>query len=725
MQLKVSVIDIFYKSEKGFMVGNSKILETPSEYKEYENTTITFSGEFPELLKDNTYMFYGLFVNHPKYGDQFKVDNCEKIMPEGKSAIVSFLSSGIFPKVGIKTAVKIVDKLGEGALDLIIDNYNNLLTVPNMTEKRAIDIYNILKQEKESYKVVIYLQDTGFTFNEATKIYKIYKSNSLDNIDKNIYSIVEDVKDIGFLTVDKIAISMNIQKDDIRRIYACIIYCIYDFCMSTGSTYVNSEDIYLRICDVLGITLDIKTIEDYLFNLNKQGKIIIIDDKYYLRDFYECEVYISNRVVGLLSVSKDKVKKMDNYINMLENLFNIKYNKLQKEAIISSVENNFTIITGGPGTGKTTIIKGVVELYKNIACLSEEGMCNDIALLAPTGRAAKRIKEATGFNASTIHRFLKFNKETNDFGINKNNRSEAKFLIVDEASMIDMFLFRSLLEGLNKEVKIVLVGDYNQLPSILPGEILKDLIGSNKVPLIELNELYRQKEDSYIVEFANEIKDGKLKDFESKKSDYSFIKCDKYNIENMIVEVCKKAIVKNYSYKEIQVLIPMYKGINGIDNINIKLQEVFNPKDKSKREIEYNKVIFRENDKVLQTKNISDYDVSNGDIGIIKHIGDEKDNHKILIDFDGECVEYTKTDLENVKLGYAISIHKAQGSEFDCVILPMDLSFNRMLYRKLVYTGVTRAKKLLILIGEPEALLRGVDNISNDHRKTTLNQMIK
>jgi len=719
MQLKVSIVDIFFKSDKGFMVGTAKVLES---FSEYDNTVITFSGEFIELLKDNSYLFYGNFIEHPKYGNQFKVNNYEKIIPEGRNAVVAFLSSGLFPKVGIKTAIKIVDTLGDKALDIIIEDNNSLLLVPGMTSKRANGIYDILLQERESYKTVIYLQDIGFTFNEATKIYKVFKNNTLDMINDNIYKVVECVNDIGFLTVDKVAISMNIELNDIRRINASIIYCIYDFCMSTGSTYVNSEDIYLRICDVVGYDMDIKSIENYLFSLNKEGKVVIVDEKYYIRDFYECELYIANRINELIKCGESR--NVDNYIDMLEKVFNIKYNDMQRKAVISSIENNLTIITGGPGTGKTTIIKGIVELYKNINCISEECLFDSIVLLAPTGRAAKRIKEATGFKASTIHKFLKYNKETNDFGINKDNLSDAKFIIIDECSMIDMFLFRSLLEGLSKSIKIILVGDYNQLPSILPGEILKDLIKCSKVPLIELSELYRQKEDSYIVNFANEIKDGNLTDYLSKRSDYSFIKCNKFNIENMIIEVCKKAINKDYSYKDIQVLIPMYRGINGIDNINNKLQEVFNKKSSNKKEFEYNGVIFREKDKILQTKNISDYDVSNGDIGIIKHIGDEKDNNKIIIDFDGELVEYTKSDFENVKLGYAISIHKAQGSEFDCVILPMDLSFQRMLYRKLVYTAVTRTKNLLILIGEPEALEKGVNNISNECRKTTLCDLI-
>ena len=290
--------------------------------------------------------------------------------------------------------------------------------------------------------------------------------------------------------------------------------------------------------------------------------------------------------------------------------------------------------------------------------------------------------------------------------------------------MIDMFLFNSLLEGLTDDVRIILVGDYNQLPSVLPGQILKDLIDSDIIPVVKLNELYRQKEDSYIVSLANEVKNGNLEEnFTLKKSDYNFIETKKENIEIIVSELCKKALEKGYTYNQLQVLVPMYKGANGIDNLNNKLQDIFNPKQDNKDEFIYNEVIFREGDKVLQTKNINDLEISNGDIGIIDSITKTNNNVKAIINFDGIVVEFTKKNFEDLKLGYAISIHKSQGSEFEIVIMPMDISYKRMLYRKLIYTGITRAKKSLTIVGEKEAFIYGIKRVE-ETRDTLLCNMI-
>jgi len=500
---------------------------------------------------------------------------------------------------------------------------------------------------------------------------------------------------------------------------------MFDLCLSSGNTYSSFNEIYLRCYKYLGIDISIETFEYHILRLNKMGKVVILDDKYILKSIYDVECGIAEKVIKLINKKKSEVKGLDTLIPFLESIFDISYNELQKKAIITGIENNFSIITGGPGTGKTTIIKGIVESYKKIKCLTDDGLIRNMVLLAPTGRAARRIMESTNFKAQTIHKFLKWDKETDTFQINKNNKSDVKFVIVDESSMIDIFLFNSLLDGLKDDVKIIMVGDANQLPSVLPGSVLKDLIDINIVPTIELNELYRQKEDSYIINFAYEIKNGKLSDnYKEKKGDYNFIETGKNNIEPLVCELCKKAIEKGYSYNNVQVLVPMYKGINGIDNLNNKLQNIFNPKSDNKDEFVFNDVVFREGDKVLQTKNISDLDISNGDIGIIDSITKTTNNVSAIVNFDGIIVELTKKNFEDLRLGYAISIHKSQGSEFDIVIMPMDLSYKRMLYRKLIYTGVTRAKKSLTLIGESEALEYGVARIEEETRNTLLKELI-
>lgn len=724
--IKGNVREVFYKTDKGYMVGVFKIRETnDNELEHYVNRTITFNGNFHELLINNDYKFYGEVSRHPKYGLQYKVSYYEKLMPEEKNSVITFLSSGIFPGIGVKTATKIVEKLGDTALELILEDYHNLLVIPSIKEEKAKMIYDILFNEQMSYKTVLYLQDTGFSMNEAVKIYEKYKEEAIKVIENNIYDVVDKVVGVSFLSVDKIALKLGIDVEDERRIESCILFSMYDLCITSGNTYSSFNEIYLRTIKYLETSIDMKKFEYYLLRLNQDKKVIILEDKYILKEIYEIENNIAKKIVKLVNHKKVEIKGIEGCISSLEHLFGIEYNNLQKEAIISSLENKFNIITGGPGTGKTTIIKGIVESYKQINKINDDRLKDEMILLAPTGRAARRIMEATNFKAQTIHKFLKWDKETDTFQINKYNKSGAKIVLIDETSMIDIFLFNSLLEGLSDNVRIILVGDANQLPSVYPGQILKDLIDSNAVPVIKLNELYRQKDDSYIISLANEINCGILnEDFTDKRSDYNFIETTKEQIEYVISQLCKKALEKGYNYNQIQVLVPMYRGINGIDNLNNKLQEIFNPKSKDKDEYIHNDVIFREGDKVLQTKNINDLEISNGDIGIIDSITKTQNGVLAVINFDGIIVEFTKKHFEDLKLGYAISIHKSQGSEFELVIMPMDLSFKRMLYRKLLYTGVTRAKKSLTLVGEKSAFVYATSKLDED-RYTLLSNLIK
>ncbi len=725
--IRGNIREVFYKTDKGFMVGVFKIRKTnDKELEEYVNRTITFSGNFHELVNDSEYKFYGETTNHPKYGFQFKVNYYEKLIPEEKDSIITFLSSGIFPGVGVKTATKIVEKLGDNTLDLILEDYNNLLMIPSIKEEKAKMIYDILYNEQLSYKTILYLEEKGFSVSDSVKIYEIYKEKTIEVIENNIYDVISKVSGVGFLTVDRIALNLGIEKDDERRILSCILYAMYDLCLTTGNTYASFNEIYLKTYKYLDINIDISTFEYYILKLNKSNEVIIIDDKYILKSIYDVETSISNKISILTKYPPKEIKGLDGVLDMLENVFEIKYNELQRKAIKSSLENKINIITGGPGTGKTTIIKGIVEAYKQIERITDDKLVSDMVLLAPTGRAARRIMEATNFSAYTIHKFLKWDKETDTFQINKFNKSNAKIVIIDEASMVDIFLFNSLLEGLNDDVRIILVGDYNQLPSVLPGQILKDLIDSDVVPTIKLNLLYRQKEDSYIINLSKEVNDGYLSDdFVSKKGDYNFIEVSKDQINLITCELCKKALEKGYNYNQIQVLIPMYRGVNGIDNLNNKLQEIFNPKDENKDEFIHNDITFREGDKVLQTKNINDLEISNGDIGIIDSITKTINNVSAIINFDGVIVEFNKKNFDDLRLGYAISIHKSQGSEFDLVIMPMDMSFRRMLYRKLLYTGITRTKKSLTLVGEKEAFIYGVSRIEEESRNTLLCNLLK
>jgi exodeoxyribonuclease V alpha subunit len=721
--IKGNLKQIIYKTEKGYTVGLFKVIDT-DELPNYLNKLITFTGTFADLKMDMDYILYGDLVDHPKYGYQYLVTTYEQIMPESENGIISFLSSKLFPGVGVKLATNIVNTLGEKVLDLIMDDYNNLLIVPSMTEKKALKIQSILKRESASYKIIINLQNLGFTMNEASKIYKYYKESTMAVIEDNIYNITNDIDGIGFLTIDKIASKMEYRADDERRIKSCITYIMYDLCMTNGNIYNELEDIYNGLSNYLDFEFSLDDFNYYLLKLNKEGKITIEDNCYYLSDFYKREVYNANFINKLLNINNSSSADLDKHIKILEKENDIKYNEKQRLAIKSSFLKNILVITGGPGTGKTTIIKAIVELYIKLNSITVEKANEEMALLAPTGRAAKRITETTGVNAMTIHKFLKWNKETNDFGINEFNKATVKFIIIDEVSMIDNILLSHLFEGLPTNIKMILVGDHNQLPSVGPGEVLKDLINSNDIPVIELNALYRQKESSYIVTLAHNIKDGIIPDnYNIKKDDYNFIETRSSDITDIVIQLCKKAIEKGYSYKEIQVLIPMYKGVNGIDAMNIMLQDVFNPFNGTNT-FTHNNVTYRIGDKVLQTKNNNDLNISNGDIGTIENIIQSDSEYTILIDFNDEIFEYTPAYFDDIRLGYAISIHKAQGSEFDIVILPMDLAYNRMLYRKLIYTGVTRAKKSLMIVGSIEAFKKAIVNQREEKRKTSLSKRL-
>lgn len=722
--IKGNLRQIIFKSESGFIVGLFKVIDT-DDNKGYLNKSITFTGTFHDLKMEVDYILYGDIVEHPRYGEQFLVTTYEQIMPESTNGIISFLSSKLFPGVGVKLATRIVNTIGANVLEMINEDYHCLLLVPTITEKKALKIQQILKRENASYKIIINLQNLGFSMNEASKIYQYYKESTMAIIEDNIYALVNDIDGIGFLTVDNIAALREIPENDERRIRACIIYIMTELCMTNGNIYNDLEDIYSSVTNYLHFDFSIEDFNYYLLKLNKENKVIIEDNHYYLKDYYETEVNNAKFIVKLLSNDNEEFGNLDVYIHKLETDYNLKYNDKQHLAIKTSFLKNFLVITGGPGTGKTTIIKAIVGLYMQLHKLTIEKASSEMALLAPTGRAAKRITEATGVGAMTIHKFLKWNKETNDFGVNEFNKAEVKFVIVDEVSMVDHFLLTHLFEGLPTNVKIIFVGDHNQLPSVGPGEVLKDLIQCDAIPIIELNALYRQKENSYIVSLAHEIKNGQItEDYTTKHDDYNFVETRRGDIQNIVVELCKKALDKGYSYKEIQVLIPMYKGINGIDAINTMLQDVFNPNIDGGRDFTHNNVTYRIGDKVLQIKNNNDLNISNGDIGTIENILYSGGNYTILIDFNDEILEYSAKDFDDIRLGYAISIHKSQGSEFDIVILPMDLSYNRMLYRKLIYTAVTRAKKSLMIVGEKEAFKRAVINKREQVRKTSFDKRI-
>ncbi len=710
---------IYSNKDNGYVVGVLRIKETDLELL---NTTIYFTGNFYDIRVKNNYIMHGQLINHAKYGLQFAVSNYELSLPTKREELIEFLSSDIFP-IGEKTATKIVDKFADDTLKIILDSKEKLQLIPHLPKSRIDKIHDVLENYQYSSQIVMDLTSLGFTSQNALSIVNKYKTKTMDFITNNIYDLIDEL-DFNFKDVDQVALNSGIDKLDDRRIQALIVYLINEVTFEAGDTYLYHDEIFNELLKY-NKDIDNEILEYNLEQLVKRGKIVIKEDKYYLKRFYEAESYIADRLCFYNDMEKSKYPKLESKIKELEKESGIVYDKIQRNAIKRAINNNLTIITGGPGTGKTTIVKAIVTLFQKVL----KAKPDEIALLAPTGRAAKKLMETTNLKASTIHKYLQWDKEANIFNVNQYNPNSEKYIIVDEVSMLDTIITSALLKGIKRNVKLILVGDYYQLPSVGQGQILKDLIDSNLIDVIKLTKLYRQNENSYIPILAGEIKDKEIDEhFINKKDDYNFILCDNTNIIPSINFIIKKALDKGYTDKEIQVLAPIYKSINGIDNLNRNLQQIFNPKSPDKNELELSDVIYRKGDKVLQLANDPDLNLSNGDIGYILDITkkDKTSSKKdeILIDFDGNKVVYTKEKFINIRHGYAISIHKSQGSEFPMVIMPIVNNYNRMLYNKLIYTAVTRAKSSLIIIGDPACFINGIKNDYVENRKTTLKDMI-
>ena len=713
-----------YQNSNGYHIGLFKVKETNSEaLTPFLDKTITFTGYFHELNDMDTYLFFGKLVEHPKYGTQFSVSSYERCKPEEKDAIVEFLTSGLFKGIGEKKAKSIVDVLGKDTLPIILEHPDNLILIPGITKSNIDTLHNKLKEYESSYETVLYLSNLGFSTKDSMLVYNFYKERVKEVIDADIYQLEYSIYELGFKKIDRIALKNGVEQDAMIRIRAAILYIMEEVSNTYGHSYFYYDEIYEYLPRVLSTFISDDLYQEALQSLLVDLKVVQKEEKYYLKEMYDAECLIVKRFRLLARKEDESFKNLDDKFSEMEEVFGISYNEEQKQAILMSVCKNFLIITGGPGTGKTTIMKGMIELYKEVHKLSYEKLADRIALLAPTGRAAKRMSEATLMPASTIHSFLKWQKDTNKFQVNEYHKSKVELVIIDETSMIDTMLMASLLRGISANCKIIMVGDSYQLPSVGPGQLLHDVIASGKLPVVELKELYRQGKDSNIISLAYDIRNGCVEDeVFNQDEDLTFISCSDNQVISNLMDV--SSTFKDLSYKKFQVLAPMYKGNYGIDIINNQLQRIFNPKDSSKKELVVGEVIFREGDKVIELTNMPEENIFNGDIGIISQIITSPAK-KIIVDFDGNEVTFTAANFNKFRLAYAISIHKAQGSEFDVVVMPLVQSYRKMLYRKLVYTGITRSKKMLYLIGDKVALKQAVHNTSSDIRRTTIQDFLE
>lgn len=705
-------------SGNGYKVGLLRVKEASDNLGEsLINHTVTFTGYFYDLMIDENYIFHGNYIENGKYGFQFQVSNYEHIKPEGKDAVIEFLTSSLVKGCGEKTAEEIVKALGDNALEKIKEDKFCLATIPKMTEKKMDNIYNSIIKYQSSDEIIIYLNTIGFSMKDAMKLLNVYGASVKSVVLENVYSLINEV---DFKTLDKVYFNLHEETDE-NRIDACIIESLKELSFEAGDTYSYLEEIRMKLSS-FDIVMTEEDLTESLLALSKKREIKISCDKYFLYGYYKMEENIAKLLHEINSKKPSKIDNIDEHIDKFSKSHNVVYNDDQRRAIKTALNNNVSIITGGPGTGKTTIIRAIAGIYIDTHEFSESSGEKEIALLAPTGRAAKRMCDLTGLPAMTIHRYLKWDKTTGKFEYNEYNKHEEKLIIVDETSMIDTELFDALLKAMiTRNIKLVIVGDDNQLPSVGPGLILSDLIASELFNHIPLKEIYRQSSGSSIPYLCMSIKNHDLEEESiSKKDDFSFLNVDVHMIKETIKEICKLSIKKGIEVKNIQILAPMYKGENGIDNLNILLQGLFNPSDNQKREMHIGDTIYREGDKVLQLVNDPDNNIYNGDIGYITEVNTTSKDRLLVINFYGNAVFYKREDLINIKHAYAITIHKSQGSEFDHVIMPITMNYGRMLYNKLLYTGISRAKKSLTLLGSPQAFYMGTNNDYSLGRKTDL-----
>ena len=720
---------IFHSDENSFTIIKIEVTESTEDltlfsYEDY----LTITGYFPQPMRGEEIKFFGEFKEHSRYGLQYVVKNFEKLSDTSIPGLIEYLSSDLFKGVGTKTAINIVNALGKNAIKKILEDKNILNQVPKINDKIKEVIYKGIVENKASENTLIKLYSYGITPKTAIKIYKFYNNETIAIIEKNPYKLIYDIDGIGFERADIIAKSLGFKDDDPVRVKAMIVYLYNLMGINYGHTYLYEEQLKEYLTKNLNKNSDVisnEMIEDYIEELIKENLFVKEDNKIKLKTINYAEENIISKIKELSLLERDKIdkKKVENYIELFESINDIEYTKLQKRAIFNAMESNLFILTGGPGTGKTTVIKGIVFVYckyNQIPILYNNSLF-DIKLIAPTGRAAKRINEMTNLHAETIHRFLGYNYE-GKFMFNKDNFVYGDVIIIDEASMIDVFLASHLFQAISPETKVIIVGDEDQLPSVGPGQVLKDLIDSDMIDYTRLNTIHRQAVNSNIIKLAHSINNEVLpSDIVKTYEDRYFVPESINGFESRLINIVNFLQANNYDlHEDIQILIPMYRGTAGIDNVNRILQKEFNPQ--TRKALVNGDREFRIGDKVLQLTNQIEDNVMNGDQGVVVGITDD---NVLIVDFMGIEVSYKASELINLKHAYAMSIHKSQGSEYKVVIMPIYRSYSIMLKRKLLYTGVTRAKEKLILIGDLASLKYGVERVEAPRQSVLSDKIVE
>lgn len=707
----------FYSESSNYIVALIEV--------EQEDKLITMNGYMNNFNDYEKYAFIGDYEIHPKYGKQFKLSEYRIIYAKESEEIIKYLSSPLFKGIGKALATQIVNTLGEECLEKIKEDKHNLDLVRGMTEKRREIIYEALTNGDYDQEVMQFFMGHGISLKNLGLIQAYYQEKTLEILQNNPYQLVEDIDGIGFKTADELALKTGGTLDNPNRIKAGIIYSIKQYGFNTGSTYCYLDEIKIMFSKII-YNIEEVSFNEYLDELIDEGLIIQRGDKYYYFEMDEAEKNIAEYLKIRINKPDELFdeKEVERLLTNYEKTQGICYAAKQKEALNYFLKSSCMILTGGPGTGKTTIVQALLKVY---SVLYPD---DRIGLVAPTGRAAKRLTELTGIYACTIHRLLKWDLHSNTFAMNKSNPLDLDVLIIDEFSMVDCLLLSKLFEAGRGINKVLFIGDYHQLPSVAPGNILQDLMEAG-VKTIELDEIFRQAKDSGIIQLAHHIIHNEIENMDlfEQYRDINFFPCINYDVVKNVKIIVKKAIDEGYDTNDIQVLVPMYQGVAGIDALNDALQDVFNPIDEFNDSYQIGRKEYRVGDKILQLKNRPDDDVFNGDIGTLVEIC-RKDNFEylqdtLIVDFDGNFVEYTSNTFNTITHAYCMSIHKSQGNEFKIVIMAVLSDYYIMLRRNLLYTAITRAKQSLFILGSSKAFMHGLANYQDSRRKTSLKSRFK
>ncbi len=679
--------------------------------KDY-NELVTVVGNLIDVNVGSVLLIEGEWTVNKKYGTQFSAYKWEETVPATAFGIEKYLGSGLIKGVGPKFAKRIVDMFGTDTISVIEDNPEHLNEVEGIGEKRIEMIVKSWEQQKEIKNIMLFLQSHDVSTTFATKIYKKYGNKSIEIVKANPYKLADDIWGIGFKTADNIASKLNFDKNCFIRCRSGILYTLNQLA-DDGHVYAEKEQLIKKSSELLDIEQNF--IVEALEKILNTNDLVLDEEAIYLPTFYMAEIGIAHRL-KLLNNSPARINtNLKVNISRLQEKIGIEYDEIQAKGIQQAVTAKVMILTGGPGTGKTTTTLGIIRILQIM------GM--HILLAAPTGRAAKRMTETTGMEAKTIHRLLEF-KPSGGYQRNEKNMLDGDVLIIDESSMIDVILMNSLMKAIPPHMKLILIGDIDQLPSVGAGNVLRDIIDSNQFSVIRLTKIFRQAQSSRIIMNAHKINEGRYPDLSNgKNTDFFFIEAEEPEVAaNTIVELVKSRLPKYYhiSPSSIQVLSPMQKGMVGASNLNIMLQDAINPSDKCLYRAGRS---FRQNDKVMQIRNNYDKEVFNGDIGFISEI--DFDNNKLNVVFDNRIIEYDITELDELVQAYAITIHKSQGSEYPVVVMPVMMTHFIMLQRNLIYTGITRAKKVLVIVGTKKAVSYSVRNVTVTKRNTKLKERLQ